>query len=299
MKKLFSMLLLVMFVGSLSAQSGAQPTGSLLWKVSGKGLKKPSYLFGTNHFIPHTFLDNVSGVREAFDKSEQVVGELLVGDAAALTSALQAAGMMPSGYTWKTLLSEAEYAFVDKQLEAIFGAGLQAFENLNPAMIHMYYTANSYRNIFPDLNEGESLDVWFQIQANAAGKQVIGLESVDDQLYAIFKSTSIRDQAALLLCVLRNPEKTSNEVRQLDSLYRKADFAGLADMWNPRTTDCPISEEYQKALVDYRNNNWMKRLPSLMSEKSSFIAVGAMHLVGETGLIQSLRRLGYTVEAVK
>lgn len=298
-KVLLLMLVFVLFVGSVSAQNSSLPTGSLLWKVSGKGLKKPSYLFGTNHFMPYTFLDNVVGVKDAFAQSEQVVGEILLNDAAALMTAIQTAGMMPSGYTWKTLFSDEEYAFVDKQLEATLGAGLQAFEMFNPAMVYTIYIGRLYQTIYPNFKEDESLDMWFQIQANAMGKSVVGLESVDDQIYALFNSTSVHNYAALLICMLRNPEKISIEAQKLDRIYRTADFEGFVEMWNPETADCPLSEEYQKALLDHRNNNWIKLLPSLMAEKSNFVAVGVMHLVGETGLIQSLRRIGYTVEAIK
>ena len=52
-------------------------------------------------------------------------------------------------------------------------------------------------------------------------------------------------------------------------------------------------------IIDGRNNNWMKKIPDLITEKSSFIAVGCAHLVGETGLINQLRELGYTVDPIQ
>lgn len=54
-----------------------------------------------------------------------------------------------------------------------------------------------------------------------------------------------------------------------------------------------------KALLDDRNNYWMQQLPDLMKEQSLFVAVGALHLVGKTGLVQQLREKGYTVTPVK
>jgi uncharacterized protein YbaP (TraB family) len=54
-----------------------------------------------------------------------------------------------------------------------------------------------------------------------------------------------------------------------------------------------------KPLLDDRNNHWMQQLPQLMKEQSLFVAVGVLHLVGETGLVQQLRSKGYTVTPVK
>ena len=62
---------------------------------------------------------------------------------------------------------------------------------------------------------------------------------------------------------------------------------------------CPSTQEEKDVLNKDRNVKWLEKLPAMMSEKSSFIAVGCLHLIGEGGLIEGLRKLGYKVEAVK
>ena len=88
MKKLFlcSIALLTFFTYSASAQTGKEKTGALLWEITGNGLKQPSYIFGTHHLFPLSFLDSVSGVKRVFASSKQMVGEILLGDMATLAA---------------------------------------------------------------------------------------------------------------------------------------------------------------------------------------------------------------------
>jgi uncharacterized protein YbaP (TraB family) len=75
-------------------------------------------------------------------------------------------------------------------------------------------------------------------------------------------------------------------------LYFAQDLEGLWVLSNN-------NKEYvgdMKRLLDDRNNNWMKKLPALMKDKSQFIAVGALHLAGPVGLVYQLRKAGYTVK---
>ena len=83
MKKILLFPMLILFVFTVSAQN-AEKTGSLLWKISGNGLAQPSYIFGTHHLFPVSFLDSVAGAKEAFALSGQMVGELVVQDMMAI-----------------------------------------------------------------------------------------------------------------------------------------------------------------------------------------------------------------------
>ena len=68
MKKI--LLIIAMTVVGISAQA------QLLWKVSGNGLQKPSYIFGTHHYAPLTVLDSVPQIRQVQNDVEQVCGEV-------------------------------------------------------------------------------------------------------------------------------------------------------------------------------------------------------------------------------
>ena len=297
MKKIFLITMLMCFAYSVSAQKNNEKTGALLWKISGNGLKQPSYIFGTHHLFPLTFLDSVAGVKKAFYSCNQMVGELIMDDMNALAAETQKAGMMPQDTTWQMLLSDEDYNFVDEQLTAIFGAGIQAFGVLKPAMVNMIYAVSFFQKTFPEVKQDEVFDIWFQQQAVKKGVAVIGLETVQDQTKALFESVSLQQQANGLVCTLKNPESMELNAKKLNSLYRAADLKSFSKMLHEDDI-CPYSTEEQIALIDMRNKKWLQKLPAIMAGKSSFIAVGCMHLVGETGLLIGLERLGYTVKAV-
>ena len=295
---LASFLGVVFFACVASAQGGSnEKTGALLWKISGKGLENPSYIFGTHHLFPLSFLDDVAGVKEAFAASEQMVGELAMHDMAALQVELQKAGMMPQDTTWQMLFAEEDYLFVDEQLTALFGVGLQAFFMLKPAMVGMVYSVTLYQKMFPEINPAESADLWFQQQALARGIPVVGLETVHDQAAALFLM-SLKQQAEDLLCAMKNPEHTETSVHKLNNVYRSADLKAMAKMLREEGP-CKMSAEQEAALNDERNRRWLEKLPAIMAEKPSFIAVGCLHLAGEAGILAGLEKLGYTVEAVR
>lgn len=290
--------ILIFFVSTVSAQQSSEKTGALLWKISGNGLKQPSYILGTHHLFPVSFLDSIAGVKQAFASCEQMVGELVMQDMAALAGEVQKAGMMPQDTTWQMLLTEDDYRFVDEQLTAFFGVGLQAFGMFKPSMVSVSYVAVFYQKKFPQTNPGEAADIWFQQQAVNRGIPVIGLETVDDQIFALFNVTSLKHQAADLVCMLKNIDYTELLATRLNRLYRSADLSGVSEMFREKGP-CPGSDEQDTALNDARNTRWLEKLPAIMSEKSSFVAVGMLHLVGEAGLLHGLEKAGYTVEAVE
>ena len=297
MKKLFILSLLIFFVCTVFAQKNNEKTGSLLWKISGNGLKQPSYIFGTHHLYPVNFLDSVAGVKEAFASSGQMVGELVLQDMTALSFELQKAGMMPKDSTWQILLSEDDYRFVDTQLTAVFGTGLQTFGMYKPFMVSMTYTLIFFQKLFPQMNPAEAMDLWFQQQAVSRGISVIGLETAHDQINALTIS-SLRDQAADLVCTLKNTDYTVSSARKLNRLYRLADLTGFSEMLR-EDSPCPWSADQEAALNDSRNKRWLEKLPAIMADKPSFVAVGCMHLVGDAGLLDGLEKAGYKVEAVR
>ena len=288
--------ILIFFVCTVSAQKSNEKTGSLLWKVSGKGLERPSYIYGTHHLFPLSFLDSVAGLKKVFASSEQMVGEIVLQDMAAIGLEIQKAGLMPPDTTWQMLLSDEDYRFVDEQLTAFFGVGLQAFGMFKPSVASMQYVAVFFQKKFPD-NKGESPDIWFQQQAATRGIPIIGLEAVQDQIYVLFELASLKRQAEDLVCALRNIDYTESITKKMIKLYRAADLNGFSKMLLEEGP-CPANEKQMTALNKTRNDKWLEKLPAIMANKPSFIAVGALHLVGEEGILHGLEKAGYTVEAV-
>ena len=287
----------VFFVCTVSAQESSEKTGALLWKISGNGLAQPSYIFGTHHLFPVSFLDDIAGVKQAFASCEQMVGELVMSDMLALAGEIQKAGIMPQDTTYQLLLSEDEYRFVDEQLAAFFGVGLQALGIYKPFMIDMTYMMAFYQKTFPQTTSGDAMDSWFQQQSVSRGIPVIGLETVQDQIVAL-DIAPLKQQAADLVCSLKNTDYMASSTQKLHQLYHSADLAGVSAMLR-EDSPCPLSAEQETALNNARNERWLQKLPALMAEKPTFVAVGCLHLAGEAGLLVGLEQAGYTVEAVR
>ncbi len=295
----FQISILALFV--LIINSFAQPatgkTGSLLWKISGKDLNKPSYILGTFHLKPAEFLDSIPGAREALSSAEQVIGELTLSDTGALQLQTQQAMMMAPDTTYQMLYSEEDYRFIDNQLTSNIGVGLDKLGVIIPAGINMMYVVMMYQRYFPDVNPNNIIDIAVQNMATETGKPVLGLETANDQFNALF-SSSLERQAEDLLCSLKNQDYTISQVESIIETYDHFDLDKIYKISMADDNPCTYSQEEMDKLNKDRNDKWVQILPDMMKEKSSFIAVGALHLAGEEGLLNQLEQLGYIVEPV-
>jgi uncharacterized protein YbaP (TraB family) len=132
------------------------------------------------------------------------------------------------------------------------------------------------------------LDAWFQAKAQEAGKQVVGLETVSEQIEAV-EAIPLKEQASMLLQAVREDDRSGTN-KALEA-YLARDLNAL--MVEVRNSGMP--EVADRVLLQDRNLRMTERLEKLMRVHGVFVAVGAAHLPGEYGLIERLRRLGYTV----
>lgn len=295
----FSLAALVLLFSCMGAPKG--DTGSLLWKVSGNGLAKPSYLFGTHHLIPITFLDSVSGIHDAFENTEQAVGELDMGNMSQMQMKIMGESTMPAGITFDSFLSATDVTLLDSILTRLMGVGLGQLGTLKPALLSNLISVTLYQQYYPSLSSGKSLDQYFQEEALKRNRPVIGLESTEDQIHVLLNSQTLDRQAELLICMVKHPELLKEQMDKLQVAYHAQDIKALLELYEEEMPDdpCPSTEEEKNLLNRDRNRKWLEKLPAIMADKPSFIAVGCLHLPGKDGLIEGLRKLGYRVEAVK
>ncbi len=295
----FSLAALVLLFSCMGAPKG--DTGSLLWKVSGNGLAKPSYLFGTHHLIPITFLDSVSGIHDAFENTEQAVGELDMGNMSQMQMKIMGESTMPAGITFDSFLSATDVTLLDSILTRLMGVGLGQLGTLKPALLSNLISVTLYQQYYPSLSSGKSLDQYFQEEALKRNRPVIGLESTEDQIHVLLNSQTLDRQAELLICMVKHPELLKEQMDKLQVAYHAQDIKALLELYEEEMPDdpCPSTEEEKNLLNRDRNRKWLEKLPAMMADKPSFIAVGCLHLPGKDGLIEGLKKLGYRVEAVK
>jgi len=275
--------------------------GSLLWRVSGKDLVKPSYILGTHHFIHLDITNNITGLDGVFEEVEQVVGEIDFSGIEEMNLQIQTKVVMPADTSYQDLLSADELERLDSGLKKTLYVGLSDLKTFKPNMILMLYSIAMYRKAHPDFSptKHEALDAYVQRMAKENNKDVMGLETVDDQIYALVESETLVEQAQVLLCSVENADSQEKLMEKMEEYYRSGQIQDIYKIsFEDESDPCFISQKQKNALNKDRNDKWLAVLPQIMSGKSSLIAVGVLHLPGEEGLLYQLAQMGYTIEPV-
>ena len=261
----------------------------LLWKVSGNGLSSPSYIMGTHHLAPLSVKDGIAGLQKAMDETQQVYGELKMSDiqSPATIQKMQKMMMIESDTTLTTLLSPEDYETANKFCKENLMMDLNMAPKIKPAFL-----LNN--------NPQEQLDTYFQTQATQKGKRVDGLETPDFQFNLLYNGISLQRQAQLLMCTLNNIDKEVESLKRLTDAYMKQDLETMLKINEERKgNQCDALPAEENALIYDRNKTWVQKLAAIMKAAPTFVAVGALHLPGDKGLLNLLKKQGYTVEAVK
>jgi len=269
----------------------------LLWKVTGKGLKHPSYLFGTHDLIPIQFLDSVPGLFKAFNNCNVVVGEMVLNNID-VSAKIQQASIMPDHTRIKDLLNEDEYKLVDNELKSVLKLGLKDLSIMNPSVIRTMYEMEIYKKL-TGYNDIKQSDSYFQLVAVEKDKKVVGLETVDQQIAVLYGNRTLERQADKLVETIEHKDKILNEMIHLNKLYKAGKIDELVELTKGLQNVSDLTGVEFKKLVDNRNADWLKKLPAYMKETSSFITVGAIHLGGINGLVKQLQKEGYKVKPVE
>lgn len=308
MRKFVTALICFCFIltGNLEAQENNQYSGSLLWKISGKGMSKPSYILGTHHLTNPSFLDQIAGYTEAFEQSEVVVGELDMSDKETLMQEVQQSLMIGEGEKgYKDLLSDEELENLNANLLKHLSIPLTPFIQAKPAVITTFLGIKLHAAVDPTFNPQShvAMDEYIQKRAKEENKQIKGLENAQEQIDALF-SDPIEEQLKDLICALNEMELGELTYKKLNEYYESGNLTALYNLMTDKDPDvpqsaCPMTEEKKNKMIDYRNQAWMKKIPDLIKSNSTLIVVGAGHLPGENGLLTLLSKKGHKIEAVQ
>lgn len=292
MKRHRTLLFIVLlgFVGTGNVVAQKSPVeNSVFWEVHGKDLKQPSYLFGTFHLMGSRYVDSLTHVINKFETSKTVVGELLLDST--MTMKMMAAARL-DGTTLDKLLNSEQYQQTAHWLKELSGYDLQMFNTMNPMTIQIFLMTMLQQKYYPmDMAQDTPMDMYFQNEAKSNGKKLMGLETFEVQVNALFEQFSPQRQAEMLTDFVKDKEKAKSELVTMNKYYRQGDLSKLQSL----LSDQSYSESESKVMLDDRNKKWMDQLPGLMKEQQTFVAIGALHLAGENGLVSLLRKAGYTV----
>ena len=297
MTKRISLILAVMVL-ALAGQA------QLLWKVSGNGLGRPSYIFGTHHMAPSSMIDQIPGMEQAIEGCDIVVGEIEKDSLMApeVQARMAQAMVAPLDSTLDKLYTPDEYRIVEQVFNKYFGTmgvKLSQMTNLKPSAISTQLQAMQSIKYFPNFNANDLIDVKVQERANEAGRPSAGLESIQEQIDLLFNG-SLTDQAKGLLETCRQDEFFQSQSVALCDAYMAQDLDKLKSVMTEATQGGDSETEADlDALIYNRNRMWAEKLKVMMPERACLVCVGAGHLPGEQGLLQLLRQAGYTVEPMQ
>ena len=278
------MIMLLAVISSFQLQADTE--NSLLWKITGNGVEKPSYLFGTIHLICEKSFAFKPKIKQALSEVEQLYLEIDMQDEAQMRK-LQGSFLLKDE-TLYDLIDDDKEAEIDRLMKAEIGMGLDAFKQTRPFAIYSLLAYKATGCALPVTYENELIE---EVAVNDL--PVHGLETVEEQLAMIEKAGM--DDANSLLQQLKVQKENVKIFAELVAFYRSEDLAGLEKLMLEQAEEMGFSTEY---LLDERNRNWVAAMPGIFKQKATFFGVGAGHLVGENGVVNLLRKAGYTVEAV-
>lgn len=294
MKSLIGAILFICVAISANAQ--------LLWKISGNGLSQPSYVMGTHHLAPLNIKDNIAGLQKAMDDTQQVYGELNMSEiqSPATMQMMQKMMMIENDTTLISLLSPEDYATANKFCKENLMMDLSMAPKIKPAFLLNNVVVVAYIKHIGNFNPQEQLDTYFQTQATQKGKKVNGLETPEFQFTLLYAGYPLQRQAQLLMCTLNNIDEEVASLQKLTDAYMKQDLSTMLRISEERKgNQCDPHPSEEDAMIYHRNATWAKKLPAIMKTTPTFIAVGALHLPGEKGLLNLLKKQGYKVEPMK
>lgn len=271
----------------------AQEEKSLLWEVSGNGLESSSYLFGTIHIIcPDDYFWN-DAFENAFAQTEQLFLEVDMSNPDVMKK-MQEVMTTTSDEDWVSKLGQKEKDLITEAISNMAGVpkDMISDEMLEQISLMGVYQLMMLSNL--ECSLPDSYDLNILKKAQTAQMDIKGLEEVSLQIELL----QSMDTESVLEAISNYSEEDSDgndTFEQLINAYKSQDIELLYKLMS----DSPEMAGMEKALLTDRNHSWIPVMKEAMKEKPAFFAFGAGHLPGADGIIQLLRKEGYTVKAVK
>ena len=304
-KTLFTALLFTAAVLTVNAQ--------LMFRISGNGLEKPSYILGTIHVLSGDLLDSIPAFLEAENQCQQLFVESDVTDQQDRQER-RAAGRqvmtMPDGKTIADVLGEERMAILQERMKETCHVNLadsasQTILHYQPfcftLMLNMMVQMEVYMK-YPAMRNGNMIDGACMKRAKARGWKVGNLDQVftSEELEEIKeKITPIDEQVDTLMALLNNFDERRQEIlnkfeglHEMGNYWSAGDYEGFERFMKPENEASP-------ALYADRNKKWMPIIIKAIKEMPTLFVFGAGHLTGPDGVVRMLRDAGYKVEQLK
>jgi uncharacterized protein YbaP (TraB family) len=277
-------LLALGLLGSLNVYAA-----SPVWAV--RGAHNTVYLAGSMHLLPANDAALPAALDHAYADSAKLVMELDLAkfDPLEATVWMMDHGALPKGTKLRTVLGEARYARLSAAAGNL-GLAMGGLDEQAPWVVGMELTDFAYAHEGFDSDQGVEEQLLRRAQAD--GKPTAGLETLPEELGSLV-ALSQEDQIHMLDETLDELKDIKNEMRDVLSAWRQGDAPRMAAL---------LASEYHafpslyRPLVSDRNQHWLPQVEELLNgPANALVVVGALHLVGEGGLLELLRKKGYKV----
>ena len=258
---------------------------TLLWQISGNGLQKPSYLFGTFHLMCKDDIQFSEQLKAAVANSATIYMELDMDDPALMLSGMMMM-TMKGGKKLTDFYSKEEYKKIEVFFKDSLSAPLSFLQTMKPFML----VALLYPKMMPCKTVSgveEELMKLVKLQK----KEIKGLETMELQA-AVFDSIPYEEQAKELLKSIDSMDLNRKNFDTMMRVYKSQRLSGIEALFSKSELGM---QNHEDILLNKRNINWVGQLGPILKKENVLIAVGAGHLVGENGLISLLRKKGYKV----
>jgi uncharacterized protein YbaP (TraB family) len=259
---------------------------SLLWEISGNGLGKPSFLFGTVHIIDsaYYFMDEI--VIEKLMSCDKVAFEVDKSDSLFLQKT--AAVLMMRNDSLDNIISKEDYEKVKIFFAERLSLPLDKLKKIKP-----YYLTSFVASVSLPANIMSYEEELMKI-ASKQDKEIRGVSTVEKESEILVDRVPLEIQAKMLLEAI---DSVDNMVEMRDKLI-KAYLESDIDSFYAITTSENKYEIVNESMFEKRHELWIPNMIQLMSKYSCFFAVGVAHLAGEHGLIELLKLQGYKVKPI-
>ncbi|HVZ97175.1 MAG TPA: TraB/GumN family protein [Chitinophagaceae bacterium] len=259
---------------------------TLLWEVSGHGLQRPSFLFGTFHLLCKDDIHLSDQLKKAVSNCKEVYMELDMDDPSTVLGGMLYMNMN-DGRKLSDLYSPRDYKRLQSYFDDSLGVPLLMMQHAKP-----YFLVALLYSKMMNCDTPAGVEEELAALAKEDKKEIQGLETMKFQA-SIFDSIPYEWQAKELLKNIDSFSSCRQEFAEMVRLYKDQQLDSMQDMAGSGEFG---DNKYDDLLLKNRNKNWVKQLNDIMKKESVLVAVGAGHLGGEYGLINLLKKEGYKVE---
>jgi len=273
---------------SAAAAPGADQDTTFMWRVQRGGAVV--YLLGSVHAMKEDAYPLPPAMETAFDSVEKIVFEVDLDDLGSAAIQMLATGTLDGEETLEEIVGPETWTklmiYVEK---TTFPAGM--FQRMKPWMAAVTITALAMNEAGYLPSAG--IDAYFSRRAKEAGKERIALETVEFQV-GLFADLTAEQSLAFLRYSLIDLETVIPELDELSTNWRAGKVAAVEALMAEGFDEFP---ELLDKMVTDRNRAWMSPIEELLAgDSDAMVVVGALHLVGEEGLVNLLQKRGYVVE---